>query len=156
LRAILGEAAAAEEALAVTVIEANIDDLNPQVLAYSAERLLEAGALDVTLEPIVMKKGRPGTLLRVIARPADREKLAELIFAETSTLGVRIYSAERRVRARSFAEVETRYGKVRVKVTGEGDFAPEYEDCRKLALELGVALKLVIAEANYAYLNRSR
>jgi uncharacterized protein (TIGR00299 family) protein len=156
LRAILGEAAAAEEALAVSVIEANIDDLNPQVLAYSAERLLEAGALDVTLEPIVMKKGRPGSLLRVIARPADREKLAELIFAETSTLGVRVYAAERRVRARSFAEVETRYGKVRVKVTGEGDFAPEYEDCRKLAMESGVALKLVIAEANYAYLNRSR
>jgi uncharacterized protein (DUF111 family) len=67
-----------------------------------------------------------------------------------------VYAAERRVRARSFAEVETRYGKVRVKVTGEGDFAPEYEDCRKLARESGVALKLVIAEANYAYLNRSR
>jgi pyridinium-3,5-bisthiocarboxylic acid mononucleotide nickel chelatase len=156
LRVILGETAAAEEALSVSVIEANIDDLNPQVLAYSAERLLDSGALDVTIEPIVMKKGRPGSLLRVIAKPADREKLAELIFAETSTLGVRLYAAERRVRPRSFAEVETRYGKVRVKVTGEGDFAPEYEDCRKLALESGVALKNVIAEANYAYLNRSR
>ena len=140
----------------MSVIEANIDDLNPQVLAYSAERLLEAGALDVSIEPIVMKKGRPGSLLRVIAKPSDREKLAQLIFAETSTLGVRIYDAERRVRSRSFAEVETRYGKVRIKFTSEGDFAPEYEDCRKLALETGVALKLVIAEANYAYLNRSR
>jgi pyridinium-3,5-bisthiocarboxylic acid mononucleotide nickel chelatase len=156
LRVILGEAAAADEALAVSVIEANIDDLNPQVLAYSAERLLEAGALDVTIEPIVMKKGRPGSLLRVIARPSDCEKLAQIIFTETSTLGVRVYAAERRVRSRSFAEVETRYGKVRVKVTSEGDFAPEYEDCRKLALEMGVALKHVIAEANYAYLNRSR
>jgi uncharacterized protein (TIGR00299 family) protein len=156
LRAILGEIVQADEALAVAVIEANIDDLNPQVLAYSAERLLESGALDVTLEPIVMKKGRPGSLLRVIARPADRERLAQLIFAETSTLGVRVYAAERRVRPRSFAEVETPYGKVRVKVSSEGDFAPEYEDCRKLALEAGVALKVVIAEANYAYLNRSR
>jgi uncharacterized protein (TIGR00299 family) protein len=156
LRAMLGEVTAAEEALAVSVIEANIDDLNPQVLAYSAERLLESGALDVTIEPVVMKKGRPGSLLRVIARPSDREKLAQLVFSETSTLGVRIYDAERRVRSRSFAEVETRYGKVRIKFTSEGDFAPEYEDCRKLALETGVALKLVIAEANYAYLNRSR
>jgi uncharacterized protein (TIGR00299 family) protein len=156
LRAILGETTAADEALTVAVIEANIDDLNPQVLAWSAERLLEAGALDVTIEPIIMKKGRPGSLLRVIAKPADRETLAQQIFAETSTLGVRIYSAERRVRARTFTEVDTKYGKVRVKVSSEGDFAPEYEDCRKLALESGAPLKQIIAEASYIYLNRTR
>ena len=156
LRVILGETTRADEALNVTVIEANIDDLNPQVLAWSAERLLESGALDVTIEPIIMKKGRPGTLLRVVAKPEDREMLAQQVFAETSTLGVRIYSAERRVRARSFTEVDTPFGKVRVKVSSEGDFAPEYEDCRKLAIESGAPLKQIIAEASYAYLNRTR
>jgi pyridinium-3,5-bisthiocarboxylic acid mononucleotide nickel chelatase len=91
----------------------------------------------------------------VIARPEDREALAQMIFAETSTLGIRMYSAERRVQARTWSEVDTPYGKVRVKV-GDGNYAPEYEDCRKLAIESGVALKHIIAEANYAYLKRSR
>jgi len=156
LRVILGEPTGADEALAVWVMEANIDDLNPQVLAYASERLLESGALDVTLEAVVMKKGRPGTLLRVIARPEHREALAQAIFAETSTLGLRIYAAERRVQSRTWTEVETKYGKVRVKVSSEGCYAPEYEDCRRLALASGVALKHIIAEANYAYLKQSR
>jgi len=156
LRILVGQPTGAGEALTVSVIEANLDDLNPQVLAYATERLLNSGALDVTLEPVVMKKGRSGTLLRVIARPEDREALAQLVFAETSTLGLRIYSAERRVQSRSFTEVETRWGRVRIKVSGEGSYAPEYEDCRRLAMESGVALKHVIAEANYAYLNRTR
>jgi len=156
LRVILGEPTGAAEATSVAVIEANIDDASPQVLAYAAERLMEAGALDVTLQPILMKKGRPGTLLRVIATPGQRECLAQLLFAETSTLGLRIYSAERRVQARSFTEVVTPHGTVRIKLSGEGEYAPEYEDCRKLALESGIPLKHIIAEANYAYLNRSK
>jgi hypothetical protein len=156
LRVILGEPTGADEATTVLVIEANIDDQNPQVLAYAAERLMDSGALDVSLQPVVMKKGRPGTLLRVIARPEQRECLAQLVFAETATLGLRIYNAERRVQARSFIEVQTPHGAVRVKVSSEGDYAPEYEDCRKLALASGVALKQIIAEANYAYLNRSK
>lgn len=156
LRVILGEATGASEAQSVSVIEANIDDSNPQVLAYASERLMESGALDVTLQPIVMKKGRPGTLLRAIARPEDREALAQLIFQETSTLGLRIYSAERRVQSRTWIEVVTPYGKIRVKVSGDGAYAPEYEDCRKLAHESGAPLKQVIAEANFAYLNLSR
>jgi pyridinium-3,5-bisthiocarboxylic acid mononucleotide nickel chelatase len=156
LRVILGRPANPEEALTVSVLEANIDDSNPQVLAYATERLFEAGALDVTLQPIVMKKGRPGNLLRVIAKPQDREPLAQIVFQETSTLGLRIYSAERRVQARTSVEVSTPYGNVRVKIAGEGAYAPEYEDCRKLALASGVALKRVIAEANFAYLNQSR
>jgi uncharacterized protein (DUF111 family) len=156
LRVLLGEPTEADEALAVAIVEANIDDLNPQVLAYATERLLEFGALDVTLQPILMKKGRPGHLLRVIAKPEHREAIAQLIFAETSTLGLRIYTAERRVQARTFTEVATPYGNVRIKVTGEGSYAPEYEDCRKLAAQSGVALKHIIAEANYAYLNQSR
>ena len=152
LRVILGEATGASETTSVAVIEANIDDLNPQVLAYAMDRLLAAGALDVSLEPIVMKKGRPGNLLRVIAQPEHREDLAQIVFAETSTLGMRIHTAERRVQARSFVEVETPHGKVRMKVAGDGSYAPEYEDCRKLAHEQGIALKQIIAEANYAYM----
>jgi uncharacterized protein (TIGR00299 family) protein len=156
LRIILGETVAADEALAVCVLEANIDDLNPQVLAYATERLLDIGALDVTISPVLMKKGRPGNLLTVIARMEDREALAQVIFAETSTFGLRLYPAERRVQARSFTEVETQYGSVRVKVSAEGYYAPEYEDCRKLAAATGVALRHIIAEANFAYLNRTR
>jgi hypothetical protein len=156
LRVILGEATGAAEALTVAVIEANIDDLNPQVLAYAMERLIEAGALDVSLEAIMMKKGRPGNLLRVVAQPQDREALAQIIFAETSTLGMRVHTAERRVQARSFVDVETPHGKVRIKVAGDGSYAPEYEDCRKLALASGIALKQIIAEANYAYMKQSR
>ncbi|HEX3744090.1 MAG TPA: nickel pincer cofactor biosynthesis protein LarC [Bryobacteraceae bacterium] len=152
LRVILGEANGAPEATTVAVIEANIDDSNPQVLAYAMEKLLAAGALDVSLAPIVMKKGRPGNLLRVVAQPHDREALSQMIFAETSTLGMRIHSAERRVQARSFVEVETPHGKVRMKVAGDGAYAPEYDDCRKLAQESGIALKQIIAEANYAYM----
>ena len=77
-----------------------------------------------------MKKNRPGALLRVIARPEDQERLAAIVFAETSTLGLRIYPAERRVEERRMVEVETPFGKVRIKVSGHGTFAPEYEDCR--------------------------
>jgi len=156
LRVIIGEPADADEALAVCVIEANIDDLNPQVLAYASDRLMEFGALDVSLEPIVMKKGRPGNLLRVVCKPEHREALVQLVFAETSTLGVRIHSAERRVQARSFHEVETPYGKVRIKTSTEGSYAPEYEDCRALAEKTGIALKHIIAEANFAWLKLSR
>jgi uncharacterized protein (TIGR00299 family) protein len=156
LRALIGVRETAEEALTVAVIEANIDDSNPQVLAYATERLMESGALDVTLQPVVMKKGRPGHLLKIVAKPEDREALAQIVFAETSTIGLRIYTAERRVQARSFVTVETPYGKVNVKVTPEGHFAPEFEDCRQLARAAGAPLKQVIAEANFAYLNRSR
>jgi pyridinium-3,5-bisthiocarboxylic acid mononucleotide nickel chelatase len=156
LRAMIGEPTGAEESTTVSVIEANIDDLNPQVLAWASERLAEAGALDVSLQPLQMKKGRPGMLLRAVAKPEDRERMAQIVFAETSTLGVRIYSAERRVQARTFTEVETPHGKVKIKVSSEGSYAPEYEDCRALAAQTGVPLKQILAEANYAYLKLTR
>lgn len=156
LRILVGEPSGAKEATAVVVIEANIDDSNPQVLAYAVERLLESGALDATLQPVEMKKGRPGALLRVIARLEDRERLAQVVFAETTTLGLRIYEAERRVQARRWVEVETPHGKVRVKVGDGGNFTPEYEDCRALALSTGVPLRQIIAEANFAYLKNSK
>jgi uncharacterized protein (TIGR00299 family) protein len=156
LRVILGEETGAAEATTITVLEANIDDLSPQVLAYTVERLLEKGALDVTLQAIQMKKGRPGTLLRVLARAEEREAMVAAIFAETSTLGLRTYTADRRVQARHWVDVETPHGKIRMKVSGEGAYAPEYEDCRRVAQESGVPLKNVIAEANFAYLKNSR
>jgi len=156
LRVLLGEPSGAEEAVTVSVIEANIDDLNPQVLAYASDRLFDAGALDVTVEPVLMKKGRLGNLLRVIAKYEQREQLIQTIFAETSTLGLRIYQAERRVQSRSWTEVETGHGTVRVKVSGEGAYAPEYEDCRRRALETGLPLKQILAAANHAYLTQKR
>jgi uncharacterized protein (TIGR00299 family) protein len=151
LRVMLGEDHGATEAAAVSVIDANIDDLSPQVLGYAMERLLENGALDVSFTPMFMKKNRPGTLLQVIARPEDQERLAQIIFAETSTLGVRILAAERRVQARGAFEVETPHGKVRIKVSEDESCAPDYEDCRKLALESGLPLRQILAEANLAY-----
>jgi hypothetical protein len=156
LRVLIGETSGAEESTTVAVLEANIDDSSPQVLGYAMERLLETGALDVTLTSLLMKKSRPGTLLSVIARPEDREVLAGLIFEETSTLGLRIYSAERRVKERHSVEVATPHGPVRMKVAENGSFAPEYEDCRKLARESGVPLKQILIEANLAYLKISR
>jgi len=155
LRILVGERSGAAEATAVSVIEANIDDSSPEVLGYALDRLLEAGALDVTLSPLLMKKNRPGTLLRVVARPEDQETLAAQVMKETSTLGIRIVAAERRVQERRLIEVETKFGKVRIKQSETG-FAPEYEDCRKLAAGAGVALKEVLAEAAYVYLKSSR
>ncbi len=156
LRVLIGETTNAEESTTVAVLEANIDDSTPQVLGYALERLFEAGALDVTLAPVLMKKSRPGTLLSVIARPEDRETLARIVFEETTTLGLRIYSAERRVKARHSIEVDTPHGTVRIKIAENGSFAPEYEDCRKLAIESGVPLKQILAAANLAYLKHSR
>jgi hypothetical protein len=156
LRILVGEATGAAESTTVAVIEANIDDATPELLGHAMDRLLEAGALDVTISPVLMKKNRPGSLVRVIATPQDRERLAQLIFAETTTLGLRIYTAERRVEARRLAEVETPHGTVRVKVSDSGNFAPEFEDCRRLAISSGVPLKQILAEANHAYMKKVR
>ncbi len=156
LRALVGEDARASEATTVAVIEANVDDSTPQVLAYALERLMEAGALDASLQHLIMKKGRPGILLQVIAKPEDRERLMALLFAETTTLGVRFHDAERRVQERDWVEVRTSHGAVRIKVSGDGAFAPEYEDCRKLALATGTPLKQIIAAANSEFLNLSK
>ena len=155
LRVLIGDATGATEATAVSVIEANIDDASPQVVAYAAEKLMEAGALDTVLIPIQMKKGRPGILLQVISEPARREELAALLFRETTTLGLRFYTAERRVQPRDWVPVETPYGTVRVKTSPEG-FAPEYEDARRVATEAGVPLKQVLAETASLYLQNKK
>jgi pyridinium-3,5-bisthiocarboxylic acid mononucleotide nickel chelatase len=153
LRVLIGKRTGATEATTVNVLEANIDDSSPQILGFAMERLLEAGALDVTLTPIFMKKNRPATLLSVIATPASTEQLVSILFAETSTLGLRISEASRRVAARHFVEVDTSYGRVRIKLSDNGSFAPEYDDCRTIALNQGVPIRTVLAEASHVYWN---
>jgi uncharacterized protein (TIGR00299 family) protein len=156
LRVLIGEMSAAREASEVYVIEANVDDMSPQVAGFVRERLLEAGALDVTFTPIFMKKDRPGFLISVVARTEDCDRLSELLFEETTTLGQRMYRAERRVLERSWKTVETPWGSVRIKVAAENgrirNFAPEYEDCRRIALEHKIPLKEVLQQANHAFL----
>jgi hypothetical protein len=146
LRIVVGEPAAAggDE---VVVLEATIDDLSPQVYEHVIERLLAAGARDAFLVPVVMKKSRPATMLRVLAAPPDRERLAGIVFAETSTIGLRYTTWQRLVLPREERTVDTPHGRVRVKVArapdGTPNVAPEFEDCRRLALERGVPLKVV-------------
>lgn len=146
LRVLIGERTTASEATTVHVLEANIDDSTPQMLGFAMERLFEAGALDVTLTPVFMKKQRAATQISVIAAPESTESLSKLLFAETTTLGIRILEAQRRVLQRHFEEVTTSYGPVRVKRSESGSIAPEYDDCRKIALEHGVPLRAVMAE----------
>lgn len=150
LRVLIGERSGASEATVIRVLEANVDDSTPEVLGYAMERLLAGGALDVTLQPVYMKKQRPGTLVQVLARPEDQERLAAVLLRETSTLGIRISEAERRVAAREHVEVETEYGKVRMKVS-PGGAAPEFEDCRRLAESTGQPLKEILAAATAVY-----
>jgi pyridinium-3,5-bisthiocarboxylic acid mononucleotide nickel chelatase len=155
LRVILGHERAGLEADQMLEISANIDDLNPQVYEHVMEKLFAAGARDVTLTPTIMKKGRPGVVLSVIAEPRMRDELERTIFAETSTIGLRSHLVARRKLAREIREVETRFGKLRVKVSGRDGAAPitispEYEDCRRAAAEHAVALRVVIDEAREA------
>jgi len=135
----------------VALLETNIDDLNPEIYDYVMSRLFAAGALDVFLTPIQMKKNRPATLLRVICRPQDSTRLTGILFAETSTLGVREQLVTRSCLPRSSQQVNTPYGPVRIKVahlpTGETRAAPEYEDCRRLAEAHGVPLQEVYRAA---------
>ena len=135
----------------IRVIEANLDDLNPQVYGYFAEKALAAGALDVFTTPVQMKKGRPGTLLTLLCKPEDARKLTDLVFAETTTFGLRSYTAERRILPREWQRVQTRFGEVRMKIARANgkvlQVSPEYEDCRKLAEEKKVALREVMEEA---------
>ncbi|MGB9196696.1 MAG: nickel pincer cofactor biosynthesis protein LarC [Terriglobales bacterium] len=144
----------------VAVLEANLDDLNPQVLAYAMERLLAEGALDVFSVPVQMKKNRPGALLTVLAKPEDADRLTKVMFAETSTLGVRRRDEARQVLARRWETVETSWGPVRIKIANlngtVANFVPEYEDCRRIAAEHHVPLKTVMQEAQHAYAQNSR
>jgi len=144
----------------IAVLEANLDDLNPQVFGYVVERLLEAGALDTFALPVQMKKNRPGMLLTVLAKPEDAARLTQIIFMETSTLGVRRREEQRQTLARKWITVGTRWGDVRLKIGSLNgtvtNYAPEYEDCKKIAAEHHVPLKSVMNEAMEAYLKAVR
>lgn len=133
-------------------IETNIDDMNPQVFGYVMEKLFTAGALDVYLIPIYMKKNRPATLLGVIARRDDEARLAELILRETTTLGLRVQPIYRYEAHRDFRQVQTPYGSLTVKlklINGQVIQAmPEYDECVRLANENGVSLAEIYAAAN--------
>jgi len=135
----------------IAVIEANFDDMNPQIYGYFLEKALAAGALDVYTTPVQMKKNRPGTLLTVLCKPQETNALMSLVFAETTTLGARTYRAQRRTLPRETVSVHTRFGDVRLKLARVNGtirhVAPEYEDCRKLATEKNVPLQQVINEA---------
>lgn len=140
----------------ITVLEANLDDLNPQVFGYVMDRLLEEGGLDVFGMPAQMKKSRPGMLMTVLCRPEDASRLTQLIFAETTTLGVRRRDETRQILARRWENVQTPWGGVRIKIASMNgtvaNYAPEYEDCRRIAAEHHVPLKQVMGEAVEAYL----
>jgi len=137
------------------VLEANLDDLQPQLVAAALEAVLAAGAADAWIGPVTMKKGRPGHLLGAVVPEAARAAVEEALFKETSTLGVRAYRVERSVLDRELVEVETVYGPVRVKVGrrngAEVNAAPEFEDCRQRAKERGVAVREVLAAAVAAW-----
>ncbi|HEY2401359.1 MAG TPA: nickel pincer cofactor biosynthesis protein LarC [Steroidobacteraceae bacterium] len=139
----------------VTVLETAVDDMSPQLLAYVAETALASGALDVMLTPVIMKKGRPGTLLTVLCNPADGTSLERLILRETTTLGVRIRQDRRSCLDRSHTTVSTPYGDIRIKVgsiAGEAlNVAPEFEDCRAAASRHSTAVKTVQQAAIAAY-----
>jgi uncharacterized protein (TIGR00299 family) protein len=139
----------------ISVLEANVDDLNPQVFGYVLDRLLAEGALDVFSIPVQMKKNRPGTLLTILCKPEDAAKLTQIVFTETTTLGVRQRLEQRSTLARRWVPVATPWGEVRMKIASMNgtvtNYAPEYEDCRRIAAEKHVPLKMVMQEAVQAY-----
>jgi uncharacterized protein (TIGR00299 family) protein len=160
LRLSVGEAAdksasADSSSETVTVLETALDDLSPQILAHVAERALATGALDVMLTPVIMKKGRPGTLLTVICEESESVALQELILSETSTLGIRVRRDQRVILDRVYRTVSTAYGDIRIKVGSragqELNAAAEFEDCRTAASQHSVPLKQVQQAAIAAY-----
>jgi len=151
LRLLVGRTGTSAEADQIAVLEANVDDCTPETVAYAVEKLLAAGALDAFCTPIYMKKGRPAVMVSVLAEPARRQELEAILFAETSTFGIRSYRAERRKLGRSYTEGDTPYGRIRLKVGRHGDkvvsVSPEYEDCRAAAERTGVPLREIMTAA---------
>jgi uncharacterized protein (TIGR00299 family) protein len=139
----------------ISVLEANLDDLNPQLFGYVMDRLLAEGALDALGIPVQMKKNRPGMLLTVLCKPENAAKLTQILFTETTTLGVRRRDEQRQALTRRWVSVPTQWGEVRMKIASMNDtvtnYAPEFEDCRKLASEHRVPLKSVMQAAMEGY-----
>jgi uncharacterized protein (DUF111 family) len=155
---VLGEESGPASAPTVVVLSCTLDDATPQVVSWAMDRVREAGALDAFATPVVMKKGRPGHDLTVIARPEDRERLGEILLEETGTLGLR-WRVESRVELdREWVAVRTRWGRIRVKVGSrrgvETRAWPEFEDCAGAARRHGVPVETVQREALRAYERR--
>ena len=154
-RVYIGETMDAEyEEEEVVLVETNIDDMNPQIFGYVSELLLEKGCLDVFMTPIFMKKNRPGTMLSILTKAEKLDETLSTLFTETTTLGVRIHRLERKKLARQIVAVKTSFGEIRAKITkikGQiKNIAPEYEDCREIAVKQGVPLKDIYDEARRA------
>ena len=159
LRILIGEIAVSEPGehwdAPITVIETNVDDMSPQIYGYFTERALAAGALDVFSAPVQMKKNRPGLLVTILAEPAKAAALIDLVFRETTTLGVRTHEVRRKILDREFVPVATPFGEVQMKVSRMNgtvlNATPEYEDCQRIAAQKGIPLKQVIAAASFEF-----
>jgi pyridinium-3,5-bisthiocarboxylic acid mononucleotide nickel chelatase len=162
LRILIGETGVGEPGehwdAPITVIETNVDDMSPQIYGYFAERALAAGALDVFSTPVQMKKNRPGVLVTILAEPAKVTALIDLVFRETTTLGVRTHDVRRKLLDREFVRVPTPFGEVNMKVSRMNgtvlNATPEYDDCQRIAAQKGIPLKQVIAAATFEFQKR--
>ena len=159
LRVLIGRETDSGEAERVSVIECEIDDMNPQIFGLVMDRLYAAGALEVFYIPVQMKKNRPGTLLTVVARPAERARMTDIIFRETTTIGLRHYDVDRECLQREIITVGTPIGPVRFKVARRDgrvmNAVPEFDDCAKLAAANNLPVKEVQAIAARAYSSQS-
>jgi len=155
LRVYVGETNEGEyEKDEIILIETNIDNMNPELLAYASEILLKQGALDVFMTPIFMKKNRPGTMLSVLTTWDKLDEALSTVFTEITTLGVRIHRLERKKLSREVVPMKTRFGEIKVKIGKMGNqiknIAPEYESCKEIAVKQGIPLKDVYSEAKEA------
>jgi hypothetical protein len=159
LRVMIGEAEGDAQSERLLVIETNLDDVSPQIVGHVMERAFARGALDCWFTPVQMKKNRPGVLVSILCRPRERDALTQLLFDETTTLGVRSHEVERRALARESVRVETLYGPVSVKVARRDgrvtNVTPEYDDCRAAARSHDVPLRDVESAARAAYFERA-
>ena len=161
LRILIGESLDAQHKDAkLWILETNVDDMSPQVFGHVMERAFELGALDCYFTPIQMKKNRPGVLLSVLCREGERERLMDLLFSETTTLGIRSYQVDRRALERRTVRVETQYGPIDVKVAQLNGHIlkemPEYEQCRQAARNANVPLRIVEEAARTAFAERPK
>lgn len=139
----------------IAVIEANLDDMSPQIYGYFVEQALAAGALDIFSTAVQMKKNRPGQLVTLLCEPSNLKRLIDLIFRETTTIGIRTHEVRRQTLARESVPVETPLGTIRMKISRLNgtllNAAPEYEDCRRIAAQKGLPLKEVLSTANFHF-----
>ena len=145
LRILIGQEHGGAHEETVVILESNLDDTNPEWLGFLMERLFEAGALDVVFSPGYMKKNRPAVLVHVMGKPHQKDQLMDLLFSESTTLGVRFHCTQRRILERSSVEMDSPWGRMKVKKVfrpdGSFHLLPEFEECRRIAKEKGVPMK---------------